>query len=52
MRHAMAAIAFILAIGALPAVADQLLASCGGVGANSCTFPAVTIPPVDLNPAR
>ena len=47
MRHAMAAIAFLLAIGALPA--DQLPASCGGVGANSYTPPAVIVPAVILN---
>ncbi len=49
MRHAMAAIAFLLGIAAIPAAADQLPASCGGVGANSYAPPAVTIPPVVLN---
>ena len=49
MRHAMAAIPFLLAIGALPALADQLPAACGGVGAESYTPPAVTIPAVVLN---
>jgi len=49
MRHAMAAIPFLLAIGALPAVADQLPASCGGVGADSYTPPVVTVPAVVLN---
>jgi len=49
MRYAMAAIPFLLAIGALPALADQLPASCGGVGAKSYTPPAVTIPAVVLN---
>lgn len=45
----MAAIPFLLAIGALPALADQLPASCGGVGAASYTPPAVTVPAVVLN---
>ena len=49
MRPAMGAISALLAIGALPALADQLPASCGGVGANSYTPPAVTIPAVVLN---
>jgi hypothetical protein len=49
MRYAMAAIPFLLAIGALPALADQLPASCGGVGATSYTPPAVTVPAVVLN---
>ena len=49
MRHAMGAIPFLLAIGALPALAQTLPASCGGVGASSYTPPAVTIPPVVLN---
>ncbi|MGA3015699.1 MAG: hypothetical protein ABSF62_01175 [Bryobacteraceae bacterium] len=49
MRHAMAAIPFLLAIGALPALAQTLPASCGGVGAKSYTPPAVTVPPVILN---
>jgi hypothetical protein len=49
MRYAMAAIAFLLAIGALPALADQLPAGCGGVGAESYTPPAVTVPAVVLN---
>jgi uncharacterized protein (TIGR03437 family) len=45
----MRAIPFLLAIGALPALADTLPAYCGGVGAKSYTPPAVTIPPVVLN---
>ena len=49
MRYAMAAIPFLLAIGALPALADQLPASCGAVGAESYTPPAVTVPAVVLN---
>jgi len=49
MRHTMAAIPFLLAIGALPALAVQLPAYCGGVGATSYTPPAVTIPTVVLN---
>ena len=49
MRHAMAAIPFLLAIGALPALADQLPIGCGGVGAESYTPPAVTIPAVVLD---
>jgi uncharacterized protein (TIGR03437 family) len=49
IRHAMGAIPFLLAIGALPAVAYQLPASCGPVGATSYTPPAVTIPTVTLN---
>src|ERR1035441_8403981 len=49
MRYAMAAIPFLLAIGALPAIADQLPASCGAVGAESYTPPAVTVPAVVLN---
>jgi hypothetical protein len=49
MRHAMATIAFLLAIGAPPAPADQLPASCGEVGAKSYTPPLVTIPAVVLN---
>ena len=49
MRYAMAAIPFLLAIGALPALADQLPVSCGGVGAESYAPPAVTIPAVVLN---
>src|ERR1035438_6427897 len=49
MRHAMGAIPFLLAIGALPALAQTLPASCGPVGAKSYTPPAFTIPPVVLN---
>src|ERR1039457_2703224 len=49
MRHAMGTIPFLLAIGALPSLAYQLPASCGGVGASSYTPPAVSIPPVVLN---
>ncbi|MGA3018798.1 MAG: hypothetical protein ABSF62_16890 [Bryobacteraceae bacterium] len=49
MRHAMGAIPFLLAIGALPALAQTLPASCGAVGASSYTPPAVTIPAVVLN---
>jgi hypothetical protein len=45
----MGAIPFLLAIGALPSLAYQLPASCGGVGASSYTPPAVTIPTVVLN---
>jgi uncharacterized protein (TIGR03437 family) len=45
----MRAIPFLLAIGALPALADTLPAYCGGVGAKSYTPPAVTIPAVVLN---
>ena len=45
----MAAIPFLLAIGALPALSDQLPIGCGGVGAKSYTPPAVTIPAVVLN---
>jgi uncharacterized protein (TIGR03437 family) len=40
---------FLLAIGALPTLSDQLPAYCGGVGASSYTPPAVTIPNVTLN---
>ncbi len=40
---------FLLAIGALPILSDQLPAYCGGVGASSYTPPAVTIPNVTLN---
>src|ERR1017187_7661647 len=49
MRHATGTIPFLLAFGALPALAYQLPASCGGVGAKSYTPPAVTIPAVVLN---
>jgi len=49
MRHAIGAIPFLLAIGSLPALAWQLPASCGGVGAQSYTPPAVTVPTVVLN---
>jgi len=49
MRHAMAALPCLLLIGALPALADQLPAACGGVGASSYTPPPVTVPPVVLN---
>jgi hypothetical protein len=49
MRHAMGAIPFLLAIGALPVPAQTLPASCGAVGASSYTPPAVTIPVVVLN---
>src|ERR1035438_9739681 len=49
MRHAMGAIPFLLAVGAVPALGYQLPASCGAVGAKSYTPPAVTIPPVVLN---
>ena len=49
MRHAMVNIAFLLAVGVLPALADTLPAYCGGVGAKSYTPPAVTIPAVVLN---
>jgi hypothetical protein len=49
MRHAMGAIPFLLAIGALPALAQTLPAYCGPVGAKSYTPRAVTIPPVVLN---
>ena len=49
MRHAMGAIPFLLAIGALPALAQTLPASCGAVGASSYTPPAVSIPAVVLN---
>jgi len=49
MRHAMRAIPFLLAVGALPALAATLPAYCGGVGAKSYTPPAVTIPAVVLN---
>jgi len=45
----MGAIPFLLAIGALPALAQTLPAYCGGVGAKSYTPPAVTIPAVVLN---
>jgi len=45
----MVAIPFLMAIGALPALADQLPAYCGAVGAKSYTPPAVTIPAVVLN---
>ena len=49
MRHAVGAVPFLLAIGALPALAYQLPASCGAVGAASYTPPAMTIPAVVLN---
>jgi len=49
MRHAVGAISVLLAIGALPALADQLPAACGGVGAKSYTPPLVTIPAVVLD---
>jgi len=49
MRHAMGAIPFLLAVGALPAMAYQLPASCGAVGAASYSPPAVTVPAVVLN---
>ena len=49
MRHSMGAVPFLLAIGALPALAQTLPASCGGVGAKSYTPPAVSIPAVVLN---
>ena len=49
VRHAVGAVPFLLAFGALPAVADTLPASCGAVGAKSYTPPAFTIPPVVLN---
>ena len=49
MRHAKGAIPFLLAVGAIPALAYQLPASCGGVGAKSYTSPAVTVPAVVLN---
>jgi len=45
----MAALPCLLLIGALPALADQLPAACGGVGASSYTPPPVTVPPVVLN---
>ncbi len=48
-RHAIVAVLWTLAIGALPAPADTLPAYCGGVGAKSYTPPAVTIPTVTLN---
>ena len=49
MRYAMGAVPFLLAIGALPAMAQTLPAYCGGVGAKSYTPPAVSIPAVVLN---
>src|ERR1039457_6805589 len=49
MRHATGTIPFLLAFGALPALAYQLPASCGGGGAERYTPPAVTIPTVVLN---
>src|ERR1039457_1518983 len=49
MRHSMGAVPSLLAIGALPALAQTLPASCGGVGAKSYTSPAVTVPAVVLN---
>src|SRR5205809_828557 len=49
MRHAMGAVPFLLAIGALQGLADTLPAYCGGVGAKSYTSPKVTIPTVVLN---
>ena len=49
MRHAMGAIPLLLAVGALPALAQTLPASCGAAGASSYTPPAVTIPAVVLN---
>lgn len=48
-RRAMRAIPCLLAIGVLPAPADQLPAYCGAVGAKSYTPPAVTIPAVVLS---
>ena len=48
-RRAMRAIPCLLAIGVLPAPADQLPAYCGAVGAKSYTPPKVTIPAVVLN---
>lgn len=45
----MGAVPFLLAVGALPALAQTLPASCGAVGAGSYTPPAVTIPAVVLN---
>jgi hypothetical protein len=45
----MVTIPFLLAVGALPALADTLPAYCGGVGAASYTPPQVTIPAVVLN---
>jgi len=45
----MGAVPFLLAIGALPALAQTLPAYCGAVGASSYTPPAVTIPAVVLN---
>src|ERR1035441_9357840 len=49
MRRATGALPFLLAIGALPIMADTLPGYCGMVGAKSYTPPAVTIPPVILN---
>jgi len=45
----MGAIPLLLAVGALPALAQTLPASCGAAGASSYTPPAVTIPAVVLN---
>ena len=49
IRHAMGAVPFLLAVGALPALAQTLPAYCGAVGAKSYTPPVVTIPAVTLN---
>jgi hypothetical protein len=49
MRQVLGAVLFLSGVGALPASADTLPASCGAVGAQSYTPPAVTIPAVVLN---
>ncbi len=49
MRHAVGAVTFLLAVGAIPALAFQLPAYCGAVGANSYTPPIVNVPAVVLN---
>ncbi len=49
MQYARRAVPFLLAIAALPVLADTLPAHCGPVGAKSYTPPDVTIPAVILN---